>query len=73
MNPIYGKPKIVAMATSLRCRVSVISAFCWLTTQIPCITNCLVAIVHTKLVIANCVPKLVAMATSLRTSGVWTP
>jgi len=59
--------KMFSMATSLNCRVSAISAFCWPTTQTP-ITNSLVAIVHTKLVIAILVPKLVAMATSLRTS-----
>jgi len=34
----------------------------------PSITNLLLAIVHTKPVIANCVPKLVAMAMSLSTS-----
>ena len=39
------------------------------TTQSPSITNSLVAIVHTKPVIADCVQKLVAMATSLSTSG----
>jgi len=62
--------KVVAMATSLRCRVSAISAFCRPTTQTSSITNCLVAIVHTKPVRANCVLKLVAMVTSLSTSGV---
>ena len=56
------------MATSLSCRVSEISAFCWPTTQTPSITNRLVAIIHTKPVIALLVPKLVAMATSLRPS-----
>ena len=60
---------MVAMATSLSCRLSVISAFCWPTTQTPSITNSLVAIVHTKPVMANCVSKLVAMATFLSTSG----
>jgi len=45
------------------------SAFCWPTTQTTSITNSLVAIVHRKPVITNCVPKLVAMATSLSTSG----
>ena len=35
----------------------------------PSITNCLVAIIHTKPVMENCVPKLVAMATSLSTNG----
>ena len=58
---------MVAMATSLSCRVSAISAFCWPTTQTPSITNSVVAIIHTKLVIAILVPKLVAMATFLRT------
>jgi len=63
--------KLVAMATSLSCRVSAIglSAFCWPTTQIPSITNSPVAIVRTKQVITILVPKLVAMATSLSTSG----
>ena len=31
----YIESKVVAMATSLRCRVSAISAFCWPTTQTP--------------------------------------
>ena len=53
------------MATSLSCGVSAIPVFCWPTTQTPSITNCLVAVVHIKLVIAILVPKLVAMATSL--------
>jgi len=35
--------------------------------KLPSITNCLVAIVHTKPVIAILVPKLVAMATTLDT------
>jgi len=59
---------VVAMAASLSCRVSAISAFCQLTTQAPMnssISNRLVAIFHTKLIIAILVPKLVAMATSL--------
>jgi len=56
------------MATSLRCRVSAISVFCWPTTQTPSITSCLVTIVNTKPFIANCVPKLVAVATFLSTS-----
>jgi len=53
----------------LSCRVSAISAFCWTTTQTPSISNCLVAVVHTKPVIAILVPKLFAMATSLSTCG----
>ena len=62
-------PKLVAMATSLSRRVTAISAFCRPTTQTPpSKTNRLVAIVHTKPVIALLVPKLVAMATSLRPS-----
>jgi len=56
------------MATSLSCRVSAIPAFYWPTTKTPSITNRLVAIVHTKPVIAILVPKLVATATSLRPS-----
>jgi len=54
------------MATSLSCRVSAISAFCWPTTQTPSITDCIDAIVHTKPVIAILVSKLVAVATTLR-------
>ena len=53
------------MAASLNCRVLAVSAFCRLTTQTPSITNCLVAIVHTKPVIAILVAKLVAKAMSL--------
>jgi len=68
-TPCIESQKLVAMVTSLSCRVSAISAFCWPTTQIPSITNSRVAIVRTKQVIAILVPKLVAMATSLSTSG----
>jgi len=64
---VNNLPK-VSVATSLSCRVSAISAFCWPTTQTPSITNSLVAVVHTKPVIAILVPKLVAMATSLGTA-----
>ena len=46
------------MATSLRCRVSAISAFCRPTTQTPSITNCLVAIVRTKPVNSNFSPNV---------------
>ena len=60
---------MVAMTTSISCRVSEISAFCWPTAQTASMTNCLVAIVHTKPVIAILVPKLVAMATTFSTSG----
>ena len=56
---------MVAMLTSLSFRVSAIPALCQLTTQTPSITNHLVAMVHTKPVIAILVPKFVAMATSL--------
>jgi len=45
-----------------------ISRFYWPTTQTPSITNCLVAIIHIKTVIANLVLKLVAMAMTLRHS-----
>ena len=48
--------------------IAAISAFCRPTTQTPSITNRLVAVVHTKPVIAILVPKLVAMATSFRPS-----
>jgi len=51
---------------SLSCRLS---AFFRPTTQTASIDNRLVAIVHTKPVIANCIPKLAAMATSVSTSG----
>ena len=60
------------MTTSLSCSLQVIGNICIFsrpTTQTPSITNRLVAIAHTKPVIANCVPKLVAMATSLSTYG----
>jgi len=58
------------METFLRCRVSALSAFCRPTTQTsPSISNCLVAIVHKKQLIAILVPKLVTMATSLSTAG----
>ena len=65
VHPIYSKPKIVAMASFLSCRVSAISAFCWPTTHPP-ITNRLVAVVYTKPVTAALVPKLIAMAATLR-------
>ena len=58
---------MVAMATALSCRVSA-TAFCQLTTQALSISNRLVVVWHTKPVIAILVPKLVAMATSLRPS-----
>ena len=53
----HRKPKVVAMTTSLRCKVSAISAVCRPTTQTPSITNCPVAIVHTKSVKYNFSPK----------------
>jgi len=52
-------------------KVSAISAFCRPTTQTPYITNCLVAIVLKKPVIAILVPKFVAMVTTIRHS-IWT-
>jgi len=62
-------PKLVATATSLSCRVLATSAFCRPTLKPPSITNRLVAIVHTKPLIAilsqNWLP---CMATSL---GPW--
>jgi len=58
-----------AFAKSFSCRVSTICAFCWPTTETPSIINCLVAVVHTKPVIANFITKLVAMATSIITCG----
>jgi len=70
VQPYIESQKMVAMATCLSCRVSAISAFCWLTTETPSITNSSVAIVHTKPVIAikNLDTKLVAVATLLGTS-----
>ena len=59
---------MVAMKTSLSCRVLAVYAFYWPTTQSPFITISLVAVVHTKPVIAILVQKMVVMATSLRTS-----
>jgi len=51
-------PQIIAcynciLYLGFSCWVSAISAFCRPTTQTPSVTNRLVAIVHTKLVIAN--------------------
>jgi len=69
VQPYIESQKMVAVATSLSCRVSAISAFCLPTTQTPSITNSPVAIVCTMPVIAILVPKLVAkLATSLSTS-----
>jgi len=67
-TPYTESQKMVAMATSPMCKVSAISAFCRPTTQTPSITNCLVAIVLTKPVIAILVSKLVTMAMTLRHS-----
>jgi len=65
-TPYIESQKMVAMATSLSCRVSEISAFSQQPLKPASIINCLVTIVQ---VIAILVPKLVAMATSLSTSG----
>ena len=51
-TPIYRKTKMIATAMSFSCRVSAICAFYRPTTQTPSITNCLVAVIHTKPVIA---------------------
>jgi len=69
-TPCIESQKIFAVATSLSCRVSAISAFCWPTTQTPSITNRpnIVAGVDIKPVIAILVPKLVTVATTLRHS-----
>jgi len=67
-TPYIESQKMVTMATYLSSRVSAISAFCWPITQTPFITNSLVAIVHTKPVIAMLVPKLSAMAKTIRHS-----
>jgi len=66
VHPIYGKPKMIAMATSLRCKVPAVCAFFRPTTQTPSITNCLLSIVLTKPAVAILVPKLVVMPTTLR-------
>jgi len=69
-TPYIEGQKMVAMATSFSCRVSTISAFCWLTTQTLLHNQSpIVTIVHTKSVIAKCVPIVVAMGTFLTTSG----
>ena len=67
-TPYIESQKMIAMATSPMCKVSAISAFCRPTTQTPSTTNRIVAIVLTKPVIAILVPKLVAMAITLRHS-----
>jgi len=60
---------MVARATSLSCGVSAISAFCWLTTQIP-LHNQLPSRCHShKASYSNLFRKLVAMATLLSTCG----
>jgi len=61
-TPYIESQEMVARAVSLSYSVLAISAFYWPTTQPPP----LVAIVHTKPVITILVPKLVAMATTLR-------
>jgi len=59
------------MATSLRCRVPAISAFCRPTNQRhpPYITNCLVAIVDTNPVNSNFSPKIGCHGNVLSTAG----
>jgi len=58
-TPYTESQKMVAMATSLRCRVSAlpVSAFCQRTIQTPLHNHCLVTIIHTKLVNNNFSPK----------------
>jgi len=58
------------MAMFVSYMVSAIAALCRPTTKTPSITNRLVAIIHTKPVIAILVPKLIVMAASLRPSTV---
>jgi len=48
---------MVVMATTLRCKLSAIPAFCQPTTQTPSTTKCLVAIIHTKPINSNFSPK----------------
>jgi len=67
-NPYIGSHKMVAMATSLSCTISQISAFCCPTTQILSTTNSFITVIHTNPVIAILVPKSVGMAMSLKTS-----
>ena len=62
---------MVATATSLSCRVSAISAFCWQTTQTSSITNSLNAIVYTKPVLAILVPNLIGGGASVRHMKFW--
>jgi len=62
-NRIYRKPKMFAMATSVFAGYRQYLHFVGRPLKPPA---CLVAVVHTKPLIASLVPKLVAMATSLR-------
>jgi len=62
---IYRKPKMFAMATSVFAGYRQYLHFVGRPLKPPA---CLVAVVHTKPLIASLVPKLVAMATSLRIS-----
>jgi len=67
----HEKPKMVAMAKSLRCMTAwyrqYLHSVGW-PLKLPSITNCLVAIILTKPVIVILVPTLVAMAMTLRHS-----
>jgi len=68
MYPIYRKTKMVAMATSLRCNVSAVSAFCWPTTQTP-LDNQLPSRYHThKASYSNFSPKIGCYGNDLRHS-----
>jgi len=57
----------------VHCKVSAISGFCPPTTQTPSITNCLVAIILTKPVIAILVPKWVLGCHDNVPQHLWTP
>jgi len=54
----HRKIKVVAMATSVRCRLWAIPVFCRPTTQTPSTTNRLVTIIRTKPVNNNFNPKI---------------
>jgi len=59
-TPYIESQKLVAMATSLRCsaRYRQYLPFVSRPLELPSITNCLVAIVHTKPVNSNFSPKI---------------
>ena len=64
------KPKMVAVATALSCNLQGIGIISILSADHsnPLHNQLTIAVVHTKLVIAISIPKLVAMSTTLRDS-----